>query len=249
MIDSGIEYQKMAEAEEHLWWYKILHERVLESLEELSPSSAILDIGCGTGGCLNMLQQQGFTNCSGIDLSEHALEQCKRRKVNARKGDLHHLNKSFSDNTFQALICNDAIYFAKKEQRKNIYAQMCALLETEGILLLNVPVYDCFQGIHDLSVGIRDRIQPADFFEDIRELPLEIQNFSFWPFFLSPLIFLQRAFQRLALKRNPNTGIKSDVDIPPQFINSFLFHLCRLEKKLLPHAPFGSSMFIKMVKE
>ena len=53
MLNSSVEeYKMMYDAEEKLWWYSILHEKVLAEIVKKyrdNDNISILDIGCGTG--------------------------------------------------------------------------------------------------------------------------------------------------------------------------------------------------------
>ncbi len=70
----------MAQAEQQLWWYTILHEKVLSTLidHKVGKNELILDIGCGTGGLMQRLTSQKFTT-KGIDISDMAIDYCKKK--------------------------------------------------------------------------------------------------------------------------------------------------------------------------
>ncbi len=53
MIGNRIEYEKMYAVERELWWYKILHAKVLTAIQQhfSSTNIAILDADCRTVGC------------------------------------------------------------------------------------------------------------------------------------------------------------------------------------------------------
>ena len=82
MINNKIEYEKMALVESELWWYRILHEKVLESLSyyKVRKEELIIDLGCGTGGLLEKLSEYGY-NTMGIDISESAIHFCKKKNL------------------------------------------------------------------------------------------------------------------------------------------------------------------------
>jgi 2-polyprenyl-3-methyl-5-hydroxy-6-metoxy-1,4-benzoquinol methylase len=71
----------MFELESQHWWYKILHLQCLHQIQDhfISKSINIVDAGCGTGGLINYLNQNGYKNISGIDVSTKAIECCKLR--------------------------------------------------------------------------------------------------------------------------------------------------------------------------
>ena len=76
MIGKQYEYEAMARCEKELWWYKSLHELTLSKIKAYSSSKElnILDAGCGTGGFLAKLENEGYTNVQGFDLSEDAVK-------------------------------------------------------------------------------------------------------------------------------------------------------------------------------
>ena len=72
----------MFQVEQQLWWYRHLHERVLTEIQrQFGPDRTlnILDAGCGTGGMLSFLRQQGYTRLHGIDGSTDAVAFCHER--------------------------------------------------------------------------------------------------------------------------------------------------------------------------
>ena len=48
------EYELMDAAEDHMWWYRALHQRLIDALAGVQGS--VLDAGCGTGGLLARLR-------------------------------------------------------------------------------------------------------------------------------------------------------------------------------------------------
>ena len=56
------EYEKMAEVEDSMWWYRALHRNLLLVIERFLPGAAsrLLDAGCGTGGLLRVLGSDPF---------------------------------------------------------------------------------------------------------------------------------------------------------------------------------------------
>jgi hypothetical protein len=60
-----------------------------------------------------------------------------------------------------------------------------------------------------------------------------------------------RLVQKIKLKLNlVNLGnIKSDVEMPSEFMNNFFYNICRIEGRILKKSPFGSSLFLVIKKE
>ena len=87
MLERKSEYEKMARVEQEHWWYRSLHRLVLESIRSHTRGYdiSILDAGCGTGGLMLYLQQQGYTHLKGFDLSQDAVDICRSRGLPAEQ--------------------------------------------------------------------------------------------------------------------------------------------------------------------
>jgi SAM-dependent methyltransferase len=251
MLDRQIEYLKMAEVEESMWWYRALHALVTSTLasQYVRSDARILDAGCGTGGLLLHLAKHEFCNISGFDLSSDAVHACKHRGLDVAQGDLSNIDQLFQDNRFDVIISNDTLYFFDDAGRSALLDKFEKLLRPGGVLILNLPALRAFSGIHDIAVGIKQRFDRKHVSALFAEQLLEVEREVYWPFFVSPLVFAARSFQRFKLKRNPKIDIKSDIELPASPVNYLLTHLTLLENKVLPSKPFGSSLFVVAKKE
>ncbi len=83
------------------WDEHLLHDN-LEVVRELAPGS-VLDLGCGTGRLLKLLEQSG-RDVAGVDLSDTALGWCKRRGLRVEKVDLEKGLLPFEDGAFDNVV-------------------------------------------------------------------------------------------------------------------------------------------------
>ena len=199
-----------------------------------------MDAGCGTGGLLQYLQRRGYTDLSGFDVSREAVAIAKQRGLPVQQGDLR--QKFPGPN--EAIISNDTLYFLTPSEQRDFLERCAQSLAPGGLLLLNVPALRAFRGIHDLSVGIGRRFTQAEVRALFADTELSIQQIRFWPFFLSPLIYARRVLQRIRLQRSKQSSIRSDLDLPPAFLNQLFEAVTRVENAVLPWKPFGSSLFV-----
>lgn len=249
MIYNKIEYDKMAETEATHWWYNALHSQILQQIKNHFKENKIIkivDIGCGTGGLLQKLQQNNFTNISGFDISDFAVEYCQQKNLNVFQATMIDIENHYTKDSIDVLISADNLYFIEETKRNALIKKYYNLLRNNGLLIMNLPSLQAFSGIHDESVGIKKRhhhnelqILFKDNFTDYK--------YYYWPQTLAPIIFLQRFFQRKKMKQG-NYKIESDVDVPSKFVNKTLGFLMKIEQKLQLPFSFASSLFVVAMK-
>jgi SAM-dependent methyltransferase len=245
------EFRMMYETEEKLWWYRILHEKILAEIELQFGSKKdiyILDIGCGTGGLLHFLRANQYINLQGIDYSEHSIHFSKLRALNVQRLSIDDISKVFSARQFDVIICNDVFYCLDKPQIINALNNVALLLKSDGIFLSNNNAIDIFYGTHDIAVGGKWRFTRKDFQQLIPQNSFQINYSSYWTWLLSPLVLAIRLSQQLQLKLGliDTEKIISDVQLPPLWLNDFFYQVVKLEEKLIKRGFFGSSLFLKM---
>jgi len=246
MIGKRHEYEAMANTETNLWWYQALHTLSYQSIKSKFGNRkdiSILDAGCGTGGMLTYLKSRGYSNIKGIDLSVDAIGFCKLRGFDVVHSNLLNLTKHFESRSFDVIICNDLLCYLKVDEQKEVALQINTLLRDHGIWICNVPALDVFKGEHDIAVGLLQRFTLGDITNVSKGL-FNIEENRFWPFLLSPLIYLTRRSQAEAMKnKTAKVAVESDVKMP-HFALNFVFKLLTLSEFLLPNPiKFGSSLF------
>ena len=217
MIGNLKEYQSMAAVEDKLWWYKILHKKVLASLPDRikKEETPIIDAGCGTGGLLLYLSKHGYQDIKGMDLSKDAVEFCHQKDLKVECADLAKIDQVFPKSSADTIICNDVLYFFDNVECEKILQKSHDILKTDGTLILNFPALNSFVGIHDISVGNPgNRYSKKDLKKLINPKLFEVKVMHFWPFFLSPIIYLVRLKQRIQMKLfKKSVEIKYDIDL------------------------------------
>lgn len=245
MIDNRREYEVMAEVEANHWWYRVLHSLVLESIEreQMSPNIHVLDAGCGTGGLLSRLKEAGYQQVKGFDLSPIAVNICQKKGLDVQLGNLNDIATIQAPSKFDVIVSNDNLYHLSAEQQLAFLKNANSRLNKGGLLLMNMPALSAFRGTHDRAVGILHRFNRSEVKELIKPVGFEALTLRYWPFGLSPAIFVVRAWQRLTY--DPASSIKplSDLKTHGVLLNTLLFRLIKLEIRLARNTPFGSSLF------
>lgn len=71
----------------------------------IKPNSKVIDLGCGNGSLMKKLIDEKNAEVYGIDLSETAIEICKKKGLNADKGEIDKPLKIEND-LYDYSICN-----------------------------------------------------------------------------------------------------------------------------------------------
>lgn len=260
MIGRREEYEKMFRLEQRLWWYRILHERVLAALRQRYGTRTdlrILDAGCGTGGLLTALRTAGYRDLTGLDGSADAVAFSQERGLNVHLLDLNHLadfepgdaspgDASPNAEPYDAIICNDVFCYFDDVALLTLLRELRRRLKPGGILISNNNAFDVFRGSHDRAVGSQRRFIRADFDRLAPQTGLTVAASTYWSLALSPLILAIRLWQSFQLRvglQSPDAPA-SDVYFPGHLVNETLYRIVKAEEALLPRTPFGSSLFL-----
>lgn len=162
----------------------------------------VLDVGCGDGTILYILQKDIDMEAYGIDISMNAVKKAKQREIKAKVCDL---NKeiSFPNNYFNVILCTDVLehLFSPETALKEIYR----VSKQDAIIIFSIP-----------NIGhLKNRIQ---FFsgKNITEPPFQVKShIRFWT---------KESFTEL-LKKN---GFKTE-DLTSDEGNTLLYKLWKNE--------------------
>ncbi len=245
-MKNELEYSTMAGAEGSHWWYRALHTLVLNAIGEKTgdKSVRILDAGCGTGGLVSFLSSHGYTDITGFDVSETAVQLAASKAPQVFQLDVRETAGHFPAESFDFIVCNDVLYYLNDEDRNALLRDFYLLLRPGGRVIMNLPALNAFRGKHDIAVDITRRFSRRDLDSVFKGCEYTSIRSVYWPFLLSPVVFLVRAGQQLSDMLWGNASIKSDVSTPHVLLNSLLFQIARFENEFLPWKPFGSSLFI-----
>ncbi|MFY7908152.1 MAG: class I SAM-dependent methyltransferase [Emticicia sp.] len=254
MLINYDEYRMMYEAEEKLWWYRILHEKVLKEIQnrfQANKQIKILDAGCGTGGLMSFLIKHGYENIQGFDYSLDAVSFCKERNLDVQQTDITNFENVFGQESFDVIVNDDVVYQFDNSTIANIFHTFQSILKSDGIIITNNNAFNVFYGTHDIAVGGKQRFTLSDFEKTLENLPLKITHHTYWSLLLSPLILVVRLTQQIQLKLNliDLKNIKSDVTVPSDFVNNFFYQIVKLEERLFKKGFFGSSLFLVLRKK
>jgi SAM-dependent methyltransferase len=229
------EYEKLAEVEEGMWWFRGLHANLVAAVPKGLPAGPLLDAGCGTGGLLKRLGA-AFPErpVLGLDYDGFACALAQRRSgAPVCRGSVNDL--PFADASLAAILSADVLCHAGVDEARAL-GEFRRCLKPGGALVLNLPAYPWLLSDHDLAVDNVRRYTRARVLHLLREAGFASARCVHWNWVLFPAMVLRR----LAAK-----GGGSDVKPFPAPVEAACRAVMALETRIL-HAglapPFGGSI-------
>jgi cyclopropane fatty-acyl-phospholipid synthase-like methyltransferase len=120
-------------------WGHAAHQRIQGWLPA-DKDTPILDIGCGTGGLLYLLNLLGYTNCTGVDISAEQLEFARQWCPTATiiKDDVYNILPQYSGH-FGLITAFDIVEHFRKTEILPLLTLTLNALRPGGRLILQTP--------------------------------------------------------------------------------------------------------------
>jgi methionine biosynthesis protein metW len=116
----------------------------------IAPEQSIIDIGCGNGAMLHMLQEQGFRHLTGLEPSEKNCRSITERwGIRAIQGQLGGTDSSFDPHEKFDIVLMEGVLEHLIDVQGNV-REALSYLKKDGALYLNVPDLAAFPDCHDL---------------------------------------------------------------------------------------------------
>jgi SAM-dependent methyltransferase len=233
------EYARMAEQESTYWWH-IGRLRIIDTYVSLAQRKKhqpkILNVGCGTGGTIDMLEKHGPTD--NVDVSEDAIRFVKKlghkkvRKVNG-------IELPFKDKTYDLVCAFDVLEHIDRD--KDALKEWARVLRDDGAVVITVPAYQWLWTEHDVSLHHKRRYTRQRLTSAAKAAGLEPKKTSYAIVFSLPLVV---GFRFLNKVLNRKTDSETSYVKVPQLINSIFSNLLYGEAKLhkVMSFPAGTSV-------
>lgn len=199
----------------------------------------ILDIGCGTGANLEMLSE--FGSAEGVDVSDDALEFCRKKGLTVQKGLAETL--PHPDETFDITTALDVIEHLDDDIGG--LTEMHRVTKTGGHALIFVPAFMWLWGVQDDISNHRIRYTKKQIAERLEQVGFKVDRATYANFTFFAPILAGRTLMRL-------TGIKpeSENNINISALNGVFGKVFSAERFLLSkfNFPFGVSIVVAATK-
>ncbi len=235
-------YAIMDEVEGSHWWFvgrrAILDSFLKSIVDKLGPSDTslrILDVGCGTGANIEMLSAYG--EAEGVDVSDDALEFCRKKGLKVQKGFAETL--PYEDEAFDLTTALDVVEHLDDDVAG--LKEMFRVTRPGGYSLIFVPAFMWLWGVQDDISNHRIRYTKQQIIDRLTAAGYEIERATYanWTFF-APILA-----GRFVMKL---TGIKpeSENNINVSALNGIFGKLLASERLWLRNFnfPFGVSIVV-----
>lgn len=235
-------YAIMDRVEDSHWWFvgrrAILEsflKQLVQNLKSKVQNPKILDVGCGTGANIEMLSQ--FGSAEGVDVSDDALEFCRRKGLNVQKGLAESL--PFADETFDITTALDVVEHLDHDIAG--LKEMYRVTKTGGYSLIFVPAFMWLWGVQDDISHHRIRYTRKQIVERLEKAGYTVERATYANFTFFAPILGGRTLMKL-------TGIKpeSENNITISALNGVFGKIFSAERHVLKNFdfPFGVSIVI-----
>jgi SAM-dependent methyltransferase len=103
--------------------------------------SRVLDVGCGAGGFLEVLQKNTAIDVIGTDFNPDCVDVCIRKGLTVTKGNA--LDLQFQENSFDGVYCSHVMQVFTPSQAVTLIKELSRVVKPNGIIVITtVPMYE-----------------------------------------------------------------------------------------------------------
>ena len=233
-----IVYDRMAELDELHWWYRARREVLAALIRRRAmppPHARLLEVGCGTGHNVAMLERFGAVDAIEMDSSARAVAEKRlgRPVGSAMLPELPGVARQHYD-----LVGAFDVVEHVEDDRAAI-ATLGQCLKPGGRLVISVPAHQWMWSAHDDANHHKRRYSKASLRRLIEQSPLKLEAIGYF----NSLLFPAAVAARFAGKLTGREG--SDDSLPPKPINWLFERVFAAERHLIGRAalPPGLSLF------
>ena len=102
----------------------------------------VLDIGCGRGEFLEMMQAAGIP-AKGIDLAEESVATCRHKTLDAETADLFVYLENLPEASLDGIFCSQVVEHLPPERLPEMIRLCASRLQRHGVIAIETPNPEC----------------------------------------------------------------------------------------------------------
>jgi SAM-dependent methyltransferase len=235
-------YLQTSRVEDDHWWFRHrrrLVDALLRAECPAAPARRGLDVGCGSGGNLELLSRH-CEEIVGLDRSALALRLAREKRPASLlvQGDANQLADLFPEDSFHLITSFNVLYHQWISDERTVLRQIARLLRPGGCLVLTEPAFRLLFRRHDVVDWGRRRYRLGELrrFVDAAQLSVRRSSYFNSVAFLPALAVatVQRGLGRLDRGAAAEQELKELV-LPNPLINRLLVALLGVESRWIRH--------------
>ena len=242
------EYTIMYNIEQSYWWFIGKQFLVKDNFKRLHLNGfrqdKVLDIGCGTGIILKILED--FGTAFGLELSFEAIHFLRKRGLKLVARSDANQSIPFKNDTFSAVTCLDVLEHLENDL--TLLKEMVRVCKPGGYIFMTVPAFDILWSPHDVALHHKRRYTRKQMREKIKGMNCKVIKQSYYNTILFiPILALRKLKSFFSHKKHA----QSDFFITlPKWFNKALSLLFTAEIYCLRFFsfPFGVSLLLILRK-
>jgi ubiquinone/menaquinone biosynthesis C-methylase UbiE len=243
-------YEFLAAREDEYWWHRARREMAGRLLKRygVPPRSRWLDLGCGTGGNMRLLDVLDPGLAVGLDLSPIALGLAREKAAEARlvRADIAR-RLPFADSTFDLVTVFGVLNHAWVREEVAVLTEIRRVLRPTGLVLATEPAFAVLERSMDVVGMTRCRYRAKEFAGLCRASGLDVLFVSYFTCFGFPLILMIKVVKRLRAVWSDRKRAEVSIDLQPlsRVANECMFRIALVEAGAIARGicmPFGTTL-------
>lgn len=154
---SPAEFQTLAKAEQHLWWFRGMQKILFRLLDPIVVRGAtVLEAGCGTGHFSRVLERRYGWRMFPVDLASEGLAYARRAGIGRlAQADIACL--PYPSETFDVVVSLDALVHFPRGGESRALDEFARVLRPGGLAVIRVSALDILRSRHSEFTHERQR--------------------------------------------------------------------------------------------
>lgn len=220
------EYARMAEREKTYWWH-LGRLRIVQTYINRAVTNKkkvkLLNVGCGTGGTIDVLEQ--FGTVDNVDISKDAIDFMKKHGYK-RITKVTDIKLPFNGKTYDVVGAFDVLEHI--EDHVGALKEWSRVLKEDGAIVLTVPAYQWLWSDHDVSLHHKRRYTVGRLKQAAKEAGLKPTKLSYAIVFSLPLVVSFRVLNKVLGRKTDSETSYVNV---PNWVNDLFSNLLYGEAK------------------